>query len=225
MANATTSPAGWTAQVPGLEHLEDEARALLVARTRIVHMPRGGHAFEPDTECSAYLVVLEGSVRVQLIAESGREIVLYRVRRGESCVLTTSCLLTRQRYSAAAVAEDDVTAAALQAETFRTLLATSATFRDFVLSSYAERVSDLIMAMEDAIFHRLESRLARVLLAAQSDTVAATHQTLAVELGSAREVVSRQLKLLEKQGLVSLGRGRITLIDRTRLARIAAEPA
>lgn len=213
----------WIAKVPGLDRLDAEARTLIAARTPLVQVPKGGHAFAAGTDCSAYLVVVHGCVRVQLIAENGREIVLYRVRSGESCVLTTSCLMTRAPYGAEAIAEDDVLAAALPGETFRALLASSATFRDFVLASYADRVADLILTMEDAVFHRIDRRLARTLLARSAATVTGTHQDLAAELGSAREVVSRQLKSFEKQGLVALSRGRIEIVDRARLARLADE--
>ena len=114
-------------------------------------------------------------------------------------------------------------AAALPGETFRALLASSATFRDFVLASYADRVADLILTMEDAVFHRIDRRLARLLVARSMAAVTATHQELAAELGSAREVVSRQLKSFEKQGLVALARGRIDIVNRARLVRLADE--
>jgi CRP/FNR family transcriptional regulator len=213
----------WIAEVPGLNQLDKEARALIAARTPLIQVPKGGQAFAAGAECNAYLVVVRGSVRVQLIAENGREIVLYRVRSGESCVLTTSCLMMRAPYGAEAIAEDNVLAAALPGETFRTLLASSATFRDFVLAAYADRVADLILTMEDAVFHRIDRRLARILLARGVPTLTGTHQELAAELGSAREVVSRQLKSFEKQGLVALSRGRIDIVDRVRLARLADE--
>ncbi|NJL50282.1 MAG: Crp/Fnr family transcriptional regulator [Blastochloris sp.] len=211
----------WIAEVPGLNQLDEEARALIAARTPLIQVPKGKQAFAAGADCSSYLVVVRGTVRVQLIAENGREIVLYRVRSGESCVLTTSCLMMHASYSAEAVAEDNVLAAALPGETFRTLLANSATFREFVLASYADRVADLILTMEDAVFHRIDHRLARTLLARGVTTIAGTHQELAAELGSAREVVSRQLKSFEKQGLVALSRGRIDIVDRTRLMRLA----
>lgn len=167
-------------------------------------------------------MVVAGDIRVQIVAESGREIVLYRVERGESCVLTTSCLLQNESYAAAAVCETDVVCAAIPRSIFGSLLGSSEAFRNAVLASYASRVADLILTFEELAFRRLDRRLARVLLdRAVGDRVTATHQEIAVEVGSAREAVSRTLKMFEKRGLVALGRGEIHLRATDRLSLIA----
>ena len=214
----------WAERAALLADGDAAARDRLVRETRIVRLPPGARAFAPGAPAAHYLIVLDGAVRVQLVAESGREILLYRVGPGESCVLTTSCLLTREDYGAEAVAETAVTAAAVPAATFRDLVARSAAFRDHVLASYADRVASLILTMEDAVFGRIDRRLAAVLLARESgDRITATHQALAAELGTAREVVSRQLKLFEHRGLVARSRGAVAVIDRERLGRVAKE--
>lgn len=219
-----TANADWTQQIGGLARLSPEARIELVRGTRLVHLPKGARPFAPGAACDAYLIVVKGSVRVQLVAENGREIVLYRVERGESCVLTTSCLLAHENYEAEAICETEVTAAALPAGAFKSLLAQSEPFRDFVLASYADRVSDLILTMEETIFQRVDKRLAGVLLQrAVQGRVEATHQTLATELGTAREVVSRQLKVFERRGLVVLQRGSVELRDAPALQRLVRE--
>lgn len=212
----------WIDRIGPFAGLDAEARDNVARRARIVHLPRYAHPFVPGAPCDAYLIVLEGSVRVQIVAESGREIVLYRVTAGESCVLTTSCLLKHEPYSAEAVCESAVTAVALPAPLFHDLLGASPAFRNAVLESYASRVTDLIMTFEELAFRRLDRRLAEVLLARAVDgAVAATHHDLAVEIGSAREVVSRALKALQQEGMVELGRGMIQINAPEKLARLA----
>lgn len=212
----------WIDRIRPFAGLDAEARDNVARRARIVHLPRDAHPFVPGAPCDAYLIVLEGSVRVQIVAESGREIVLYRVTAGESCVLTTSCLLKHEPYSAEAVCESAVTAVALPAPLFHDLLGASPAFRNAVLESYASRVTDLIMTFEDLAFRRLDRRLAEALLGRAVDgAVVATHHDLAVEIGSAREVVSRALKALQREGMVELGRGMIHINAPEKLARLA----
>jgi CRP/FNR family transcriptional regulator len=212
----------WIDRISPFAGLDAEARDNVARRARIVHLPKDAHPFLPGAPCDAYLIVLEGSVRVQIVAESGREIVLYRVTAGESCVLTTSCLLKHEPYSAEAVCESAVTAVALPAPLFHDLLGASPAFRNAVLESYASRVTDLIMTFEELAFRRLDRRLAEALLARAVDgAVAATHHDLAVEIGSAREVVSRALKALQQEGMVELGRGMIQINAPEKLARLA----
>jgi CRP/FNR family transcriptional regulator len=188
--------------------------ALLLEAGNIARLPRKALAFRPGDACGAYLVVLEGSVKVRLTADNGREIVLYRVGTGESCILTVSCLLAGKLYAAEGICESPVTALTIPAGRFASLLAESALFRDFVLKNYAERVSDLILIMEETVFHGVPMRLAaRLLDCAKDGRVLATHHEIATDLGTAREVVSRQLKEFERRRLVNLFRGAIEIAD------------
>ena len=166
--------------------------------------------------------MLDGSVRVQMLADTGREIVLYRVRSGESCVLTTACLMGDEAYSAEGVVEEPTRAVILPRPVFDEFLATSDGFRRFVFAGFGHRVAEILATMQDAVFHRVDARLARHLAArAEDGPLLATHRDLAAELGTAREVVSRHLKAFEKRGLVRLGRGTVAVIDRPGLARLA----
>lgn len=211
-----------TTAFPALAALDPDARRLLETAARPVRLPAGTTVFADGDACQAFLLVLEGCVRVQKVAETGREIVLYRVEPGQTCVLTTSCLLSQGVYGAEGVTETPVAGMALLPGAFQTLMATSAGFRTFVFAAYATRVSDLLMLIEEVAFGRIDQRLAAVLLdkAGAGDAVLATHQDLAVELGTAREVVSRQLKDFERRGLVALARGRVSLADRGGLAAL-----
>ncbi|MFA7430802.1 MAG: Crp/Fnr family transcriptional regulator [Rhodospirillaceae bacterium] len=211
---------------PALSALDPSARRLLDDGARPVSLRPGMTVFTDGSACEAFLLVLEGSVRVQKVAENGREIVLYRVEPGQTCVLTTTCLLSQGIYGADGVTETAVRGVALAPGAFQALMATSEAFRRFVFAAYATRVSDLLLLIEEVAFGRIDQRLAAVLLdkAGTCGAVLATHQELAVELGSAREVISRQLKDFERRDLVALGRGRIDIQSVAGLEALRARP-
>ncbi len=217
--------AGWTARVPALAALEADARADLDGRAGTAKVPSGTRLFGPGEPCRNFAIVLSGHVRVQLTAESGREVKLYDVAAGGTCILTTSCLLGGENYAAEALADGDVELAAVPKPVFDGLMERSAAFRRFVLAGFGARLGDLMRTFESVAFERVGPRLARLLLArARDGAVDATHQALAAELGSAREVVSRNLKAFEKRGLVALERGAVRLLDAAALESIAATP-
>lgn len=217
------SRADLLADFPGLAGLEPAAQARLGRAIEPVHLPSDAIVFRSGDDCARFLLVVAGSVRVQQVAESGREIVLYRVGPGETCVLTTACLLGGEPYAAEGVTDGEVDALVLPAAAFHELLAGSEVFRRFVFRTYGRRLTQIMAVVEEVAFRRIDGRLARHLLAlaGAADEVRVTHQELAVELGTAREVVSRQLKVLETQGLVAASRGTIRLCDRAALAHLA----
>lgn len=215
-----------TATFPALEAITDRPVRELLAAAHTVEVPSGTPLFRDGGPCESYLLVQEGTVRVHKIAANGREIVLYRVGQGETCILTTSCLLARRNYPATGIAETDVRGVAIPAGVFRNALSTSDRFREFVFAEYGRRIADLIVLVEEVAFGRLDVRLAQRLLAhctGPEPSVRTTHQDLAAELGTAREVVSRQLKEFERRGWVGLHRGRIELIDRPSLQALARQ--
>ena len=219
-----TPSTDWLPLFPELAGLGDAERRRLVERAHRVDLPAGAVVFTPGAPCGAYILVLDGSVRVQMIADTGREIVLYRVRRGESCVLTTAALVGEEAYAAEGVVEAPTIAVTVPRPVFEELLAGSDVFRRFVFAGFGRRVAEILGTMQAAVFHRIDARLARLLLAAATP-IGATHQQIAGELGTAREVVSRHLKAFERRGLVRLGRGAIEIADRSGLDRLAAVEA
>lgn len=181
---------------------------------REISLPAGATAFHQGDGCAHFLLVTSGTIKVLARSPTGREIVLYRVGPGETCVLTTSCLLSRGHYPAEGLVETPLRALAIPADAFQQGLDRSAAFRQFVFRTYGERLAKIIARFEDLNFGPLKSRLARLLMQqARGDEVHATHQQLAAELGSVREVVSRQLKEFEQQGWISTRRGHIQLRD------------
>lgn len=217
----------WLSRFPALVAVPQAERQRLLAAAQVLHVPVGVTIFRPGDVCDNYFMVVEGSVRVQKVAENGREIVLYRVESGETCVLTTSCLLASERYPAEGVTETDVLARALPLASFHALLSSSETFRRFVFSSFSARMADLMALVEAVAFGRMDSRLAQRLLAlgGSSGRIVITHQQLAAELGSAREVVSRLLKEFERHGWITLDRGQIVVRDIAALTLSAGQPS
>lgn len=209
------TPTAWLEAFPALLSLDDPAWRGILAAAKIVSLPPGIVVFRHGDRCQNYFLVLEGAIRVQKASESGREIVLYRVEAGEGCVLTTSCLLANEYYPAEGITETEVSAVVLPADRFYEGIAKSPGFRDFVFATYGKRILDLILLVEEVAFGRIDIRLAQCLLvhAGRAHPIANTHQELATELGTAREVVSRQLKDFERRGWVKLHRGRIDILD------------
>jgi CRP/FNR family transcriptional regulator len=189
---------------------------------RHVTLPAGAVLFRDGDACEAYTLVLSGRVRVQKVSESGRQIVLYRVEPGQTCVLTTNALMAALPYGAEGIAETAVEAVVVPGATFQALMGASAVFRHFVFTAYATRISDLLMLIDEVAFGRIDARLAHLLLtrADVRGIVMGTHLELATELGSAREVISRQLKEFERRGWVSAARGQVRITDRAALARV-----
>jgi CRP/FNR family transcriptional regulator len=215
----------WIDDFPGLASLEPPLRTKLEAVARRVKLPAGSRIFGPGQAPTSYLLLLEGDIRVSQVSDGGREIVLYRVLPGESCALTTTCLLGGDDYQAEAVAETDIEAVAIPRTTFDEMISRSQPFRRFVLAGFSQRVTDLFKLVDEIAFRRMDVRLAHKLLelAGPADEVAMTHQQIAIELGTAREVVSRQLNEMHRRGWVGSGRGVVRLLDRAALQRLAAE--
>lgn len=214
----------WIGQFKGLTALEPAFRRQLESAGQIVRLPKGTRVFGPGQIPQSYMLLIDGDVRVSQVSESGREIVLYRVLPGESCALTTSCLLGEDAYSAEAVAETDVTAVVVPRAIFDDMMGRSAAFRHFVLATFSHRITDLFRLIDEIAFQRIDVRLAHKLLelAGDQDELMITHQQLAVELGTAREVVSRHLHELHRRGWVASGRGSLRLSDRAALTRLAS---
>lgn len=217
----------WIEAFPGLAGLEQPARLILQKAAMVATLPAGTVPFRNGDSCETFLFVLSGTVRVHMTSETGREIVLYRVEDGQTCILTTCCLMSNEDYPAEAVAETDVSAAVLPAPGFRELVARSAVFRDFVFSTYGRRIFDLTLLVEEVAFQNIDLRLARFLLEAMDadGRLALTHQEVAVELGSVREVISRQLKEFERRSWVALRRGQIDILDADALRHVVADAA
>jgi CRP/FNR family transcriptional regulator len=192
----------------------------ICAALQILPLPSGTTVFDERQPCRGFGFVLGGAIRVVKVSAAGRELPLYRVTVGESCVITSSCLLGHSDYNARGVADGQTTLALLPGKLFDEMLTESA-FREFVFSLFSERMAELMQLVEEVAFHKLDQRLAALLLG-KGRLVHASHQQLADELGSVREMVSRLLKRFEDQGLVRLGREQVEVLDPAGLRRAAS---
>jgi CRP/FNR family transcriptional regulator len=187
----------------------------LLAQASAINAPADTVLLKPDTVCAGFIILLEGTVRVYQNASDGREITLYRTDPGGVCIMSLNSLLKNKRFNAVARTETPIRAISLTRRQFMSLLGKDEAFATRVLSSITEHFSKMLVLTEELVFSRLESRLACLLgsmfEANSGVAIKTTHQELANELGSTREVVSRILKNLEQQGCIVLARGKISL--------------
>lgn len=209
----------WLNTFPELAELEPEAKAELLEATQFNRLRQGDIAYFQGQACDNYVMCIEGQTRIFKTSESGREIMLYQVGPGETCVLTTSCLFAGNPFPAESTAQADVLLAALPASVFHRLMVSSPKFRHYVLSNYGDLLSSLIMLVDEVAFASLDLRLARRLLA-ETDSdgiVSKTHQQLALDLGSVREVISRYISEWERMGWIRSSRGSIEVLNKDAL--------
>jgi CRP/FNR family transcriptional regulator, anaerobic regulatory protein len=212
------------ALLPGgaLARLETNAKSLLLRHMRPVYLATGQRAFRAGDSATNYVFVKTGSLRVGVTSEEGRDIVLYRVQPGETCVLTTSALMSGQPYEAEAQAETETEAIVLPKVIFEELMTISPGFRQHVFASFGERLHTLLALVQEVTVRHLDRRLARLLLHLQTNgLVKATHHELAQELHSVREVVTRLLHDFAERDWIALSRGRIELKDVSALGHLA----
>jgi CRP/FNR family transcriptional regulator len=193
---------------------------------RALSLPAGAVVFRPGSECPGFVVVKSGSIRVTLVSEEGREVVLYRVRPGEICLQTFACLSRGATYAAEGVVETPVDGVLIPPAQFQKLVSESGAFRSAVFEAIAARFSEFEHVVETLAFTGIESRVASalLLLAGDGHLVTATHHDIATEIGSAREVVSRQLKLLAQSGAIAMSRGHIDILDKAKLLQVSSRP-
>ena len=209
-----------SARYPVLAKLPASLLERVAAALQTVSVPAGSVVFDDHQPCRGFPFVLAGSIRVAKLSPSGRELPLYRVLAGESCIISSSCLLGHADYNARGVAEGPTTLALLPRPLFDEMLG-EAVFRDFVFALFSERMAELMQLVEEVAFRKLDQRLAALLLG-KGRVVHATHQQLADELGSVREMVSRLLKGFTEQGLVKLGREQVEVLDAAGLRKVAS---
>ncbi len=215
----------WFQFYPSLKKIQDDAWMNMLNQIHTTTVKAHDVIFHDNDECHWYFFLLKGSIRVQKNSSTGHSIVLYHLRPGDVCELTTLSLLANKPYSGEAVAETDVKLIYISSQHFLKVLSKSSGFQQFVFSSLEKGVSELIHLIEVIAFHHIDRRLAHYLLTTSDEThcVHATHHDIATELGTAREVVSRVLKSFEHHQYVGLHRGWIELLNRITLQKIAEE--
>lgn len=201
---------------PFLKDADDGVRNQVMTHAFLARIPKGKVIFLEGDECRHLALILSGTVRVYKPAESGREITLYRLGKGESCILTASCIFSKGKFSAIAVTEEEAEVAMVPAQVFREWMDRYSVWRDFIFDLLTRRLSDILATIEEVTFRRMDVRIAEYLLKlsqTHEGDIRTTHQDIAMELGTSREVVSRILKHFEYEKVISLGRGVISILD------------
>ncbi len=212
----------WITQFQGLDQLPGDIRAELERGSDIISVAAGTEIFAPGQPADRLLLLLDGTVKVQQKSETGRDVFLYRVHAGDSCVLTTANMLAFESHTAEGTAETDIRAVAIPRETFDDLVSKSPIFRQFIFTAYSRRITDLFTLIDDIVFQRMDVRLAARLLelAGTNDAVHATHADLGTELGTAREVITRTLSEFQRRGWIEQTRGKVRLVARDGLTQL-----
>ena len=205
------------AAFPALQGMDATLSARLVQHLQWMRVPRGAELFAAGDRCQGFPLLTAGEIQVMRGTPDGHEIELYRIHPGESCIVSTSCLLGEAHYPARGLALTDVVLAAMPHDVFDTLIATHLPFRRYVFGLFAERLALMMQRVEEVAFRSLTRRIAALMLASTDGFLETTHERLAAQIGASREAVSRALKKLEEAGCVSLARGRIAIVNRAKL--------
>lgn len=214
---------GWTSRAQGLSGLAPESLAKLDALVP-ANVPAGTVLFRPGDAVQGYVIVLSGRIGVYLVGANGREIQLYSVAPGSSCIQSTLGLLGGDDYTAEAVVEEDAEVVLLPQDLFLAQLDADPAFRRLVFAAFAQHMQSTMLLLERVAFQSVDARLAAYLLSRGEDGVVhGTQQDMASAIGSAREVVSRRLDAMEKRGWLTRERGRVTLGDAAALTRMARD--
>ena len=204
---------------PVLDQLPPDLLKRVEGEARLVRASEGDELFREGNPCTAYPLLVEGTIRAMKADPAGHEILLYRLSPGQSCVITVVALLGGTPYPAQARAETDLALFTVPRALFEEMILKCVPFRRFVFQSLSERMTHLMALLDDVAFRRVDQRLASHLLCCE-EPITQTHQMLADSLGTTREVVSRILESFQEAGMLKLGRKRVEILDRGALERV-----
>ena len=212
----------WIENHPLLSSLDSESKSVINASSRKLNISQGSIIFRPGDQCKGFPFVISGSIKVYRISETGKQFLLYNVTEADTCIITTASIISDVHYNAEAVAQTDVLMYILPIKIFNSLLSSSGCFRSAIFSGYSYRISSLMNKIEQIVCVPIISRLADRLLeiAGEDKVISITHQALADDLATAREVIGRKLKKFEKMGWIKQKRGLIEILDRKELQNI-----
>lgn len=205
--------------LPILKHADPRLLREFQDAAFIARIPTGRDVFIEGDQVDAIALLISGVVRVYKIGETGREITLYRFGNGQSCILTANAILSQKSFPAVATVEREAEAVMIPADNFRDWVRRYDLWREFVFELLSQRLSAVMAVVEEVAFRRMDARVAALILKRpqDSDLVHITHQQIAAELGSSREVISRILEDFSAQGILKVSRGSIAILDREAL--------
>lgn len=203
--------------LPFFEGLTEGQKELIRNNTFRNKFAKGELVYSADAECLGVLLVRSGELRVYILSEDGREVTLYRLQAGDTCVLSAGCILKCIRFDVSIVAEQDTEVLIVNIAAFGRLVKERPEVENFSLRNTVERFSEVMEAMEQMLFFSMERRLGNFLLTeldrSGGSVLKLTHEQIAKYIGSAREVVSRQLKVFQEEGLIAQSRGTIRILN------------
>lgn len=204
--------------------LNKEQQNLILNNTIYKQYKIGENIHGINNECAGILLIKSGYLRVYILSEDGREVTLYRLEEGETCVLSASCILKNITFDVFIDAEKDSEVLIINPAIFQKICNENIYAENFSYKKTMERFSDVMWAIEQILFMSFDKRLAIFLLDEASktgnDVISLTHEQIAKYIGSAREVVSRMLKYFETEGIVKLHRGGLKIVDKNKLKNL-----
>lgn len=187
---------------------------------------KGETIFNEGDSCAGVPFVAKGCIRVSKIGKNGKEMSVYRIHAGETCILTITSIFSNEPYPLTAIVEEDAEAIIIPYEDFKLFMDTSRNFQEYIYKIISHRFLEVIQVIDEVIFQSIDERLIKLLLKYtknDGNRIEMTHNKIAVEIGTAREVVSRLLKDMEKKGWIQLARGKIFVIKRDELEQFIKE--
>jgi len=213
----------WLNNFNGLHALNDSVWQDACTRMRFTCIPSNTIIASEGSRLESYLLLMEGKARFQKLSPNGRQITVLRVNGGQSCALATACLLSNSPLPASAITDSDSWGGVISKADFLLCLQQSPNFRQFLFSNFANQLHDVMCLIEQLAFEPLDVRIAKYLLENDDEQsiVKKSHQDIADELGTVREVVTREIRTLKNRGWLTVGRGYVTLCNRMALMDLA----
>lgn len=206
------------------DKLTDSQKEILCQNTTLSHYKKGDILHDPQEVCAGIMLIKKGQVRTYMLSEEGKEITLYRLFEGDTCILSASCVIEAITFDVFISAEDDCEIYTTNSLAFQRIMSENIHVEAFAYKLATVRFSDVMWAMQQILFMGMDKRVAIFLIDEiaknNSDTIKLTHEQIAKYIGTAREVVSRMLKYFENEGIVSLFRGGIKVSDKAKLKKI-----
>ena len=201
--------------LPILQRADPDLKREFLQTASLARIPQGKDVFAEGDPIDAIALLVSGVVRVYKIGETGREITLYRFGNGESCILTANAILSRQSFPAVATVERDAEAVMIPAGAFRDWVRRYDLWRDFVFDLLSQRLSSVMALVDEVAFRRMDGRIAAFLTqrGRRENPIPVTHQEIAAELGTSREVVSRILEDFVGRDLIHMTRGAVEVLE------------
>ena len=207
---------------PFWKHLNRDEQEQLCRNAQLVKYSKGQNVHGGNI-CTGMIIVRSGCLRAYMLSEEGREITLYRLRSGEICMLSASCVLQTITFDVFVDAEEDSQCYLVNGPAFKALSERNLLVKNYALETAVSRFSDVMWIMQEILFMSMDRRVAKFLLeeAGDGSVIKLTHEQIARYMGSAREVISRMVKYFVAEGVIISSRGSITIVDKERLKQLA----